>query len=374
MHYRMREALQYILPALFLLFSLSAGAQVTGGVAAFGFLRLPQSPHITALGGTNIANPDRDVSLALQNPALMRPGLHNELALNYNAYYAGIHVTNLAYGYHVPKLQTSFALGIQYLDYGSFRQTDQIGNIYGDVSGADYVISLGAARTYGERWRYGATLKWAQSRLADKSASALLADVGVLYVDTANLITVGITAKNMGFMVARYNTAEGAEPLPFDLQLGFTKRFAHLPFRLMVTAHHLYEWDVRYNNPADIDRSNLFGSADTVDTKSYFADKLFRHLIFGGEFLMGKRITLSLAYNHLRRGELALKEKAALAGFSFGAGINLNKFQIHYARSYYHLAGAYNEFGLNISLGRVTGLGKTGARWHWSDDYPDWKL
>lgn len=350
-------------------------AQVTGGQFAMEFLRLPQSPHISALGGINVSNPGNDISMAMQNPALMRPGLHNELSLNYNAYYAGISVANLAYGYHMQKINTSFALGVQYLNYGSFRQTDNIGNEYGDIRASEYAITLGASRSYGERWRYGANLKVAHSSMFDYRAAALLADVGIVYVDTANLLTIGVTAKNMGVMLKKYNPSQGSEPLPFDLQLGISKRFAHLPLRIFTTIHHLYEWDIRYNNPADIETGSVFGSADTTgSSKGKFADKLFRHFIFGGELLLGKRITATVAYNHLRRGELAITDKKGVAGFSFGATINLNKFQIHYARSYYHIAGPYNEFGLNMSLGKIIGLGKSAEKINWNTSYVDWDL
>lgn len=354
----------------------AANGQVTGGQFAMEFLRLSQSPHISALGGINVSNPEKDISLVTQNPALMRPGLHNELSLNYNAYYAGISTANLSYGYHIPKLNTSFAFGIQYLNYGSFEQTDNIGNEYGSFKASEYALSLSASRAYGERWRYGATLKWAHSKLYDKSASAVLVDVGVDYADTANLLNIGIVAKNMGVMVKKYDPSQQAEPLPFDLQLGISKRFAHLPLRLMATIHHLYEWDIRYNNPADVETGSIFGTRDTTaaDDKGKFGDKLFRHFIFGGELLLGKRITVTVAYNHLRRGELGLKEKQALAGFSFGAGINLNKFQIHYGRSYYHVTGAYNEFGLNFSMGKLFSAGKSSEKIHWNSLYDDWNM
>jgi hypothetical protein len=360
-----------------LLFGLlinSAQAQVTGGQFAMQFLQLPNSPHVSALGGINVANPEPDISFALQNPSLMRPGLHNQLGLNYNSYYAGISIMNLNYGYHVAKLQTSFLLGIQYLNYGSFEQTDNIGNQYGTFKAADYAITLGASRQYKERWRYGAALKWAHSSLFDKTASAVLADVGISYIDTANLITVGAVAKNMGFMAKRYNPSNNAEPLPFDLQIGISKRFAHLPLRLMVTAHHLYEWDIRYNNPADIETTSLFGTQDTTTaSKSYFADKLFRHLSFAAELTLGSRLAVTFGYNHLRRGELSIKDKPALAGFSFGASIYLNKFQVHYARSYFHVAGAYNEIGLNFAMNKLFNIGKAGEKINWNADYGDWK-
>ena len=349
-------------------------AQVTGGQSAFTFLRLAQSPHISALGGINVGDPAQEVALALQNPAQMRPSLHNQLSLAYNNYYAGISVANLAYGYHVPKLaNTSFILGIQYLNYGTLESTDVLGYTGSTFRATDFAVSIGASHAYKERWRYGGALKIAYSAYGDKIAAGLMADVGITYTDTANLIAFGAAAKNLGFMMLTYNGV--SESLPYDVQFTVSKRFAHLPLRLMATLHHLYEWDVRYNNAADLEGSSLLGAVDSSSfTGSHFADKLFRHFIFGAELVPGGRLTLSASYNHLRRGELALTDKGALAGFSFGVGVHLNKFQVHYARSYYHIAGAYNEFGLTMSLGKITGIGRKTERWGWNADYPEKEL
>jgi len=347
----------------------AARAQVAGGERAMEFLRLPNSPHVSSFGGMNVATTSDDIAFAFQNPALMRPALHNQLGLNYNAYYAGIGVMNLQYGYNVEKLKTAFAFGVQYINYGSFTQTDDIGNQYGDFHASDYAISLAASRSYGEHWRYGATLKWAHSSLYDSKASAVLADVGVNYFDKDALVDIGITAKNMGFMLRSY-TKGNSEPLPFDLQIGISKQFKHLPLRFFTTIHHLYEWDIRYDNPADV-QTNILSNDTTTKQKSHFTDKLFRHFIFGAEFTLGKRIAIAASYNHLHRSELAIKEHTALAGFAFGLGINLNKFQIHYSRSYYSSVGAYNEFGLNMALNKLFGMGKGGENIHWNAVYPD---
>ncbi len=359
-----------------LLFTLSAfftQAQVTGGRYAMEFLRLPNAPHISALGGINVANPDQDISFVGQNPALMRPGLHNQLGLNQNFYYSSIGVSNLLYGYHLPKINTSFALGVQYINYGTLTETDNIGNVYGTYRANDYNINLTASRQYGQHWRYGATLKWAHSKLYTNTASAILADIGVNYYDTASLWDIGIVAKNIGFMVDRYTTTNSAEPLPLDVQIGISKRFKHMPLRLMANMHHLYEWDIRYDNPADAQTSLLGGTDTTTATKRYFGEKLMRHFIFAAELTLAKRLTVTAAYNYLRRSEMLVKDKPALAGFSFGAGLYLNKFQVHYARSYYSLAGAYNEIGLNMQLNQLFGIGKFGNKVGWKDTYTDWQ-
>lgn len=349
-------------------------AQVAGGQRTMEFLRLPTGPHVSALGGINVSNPDKDISLAMQNPSLMRPGLHNNLGLNYNAYYSGISLANLQYGYHLPKLQTSFLLGVQYLNYGNFVRTDNLGISNGDFKANEYAVTIGASRRYKDKWRYGASVKYAQSTLADKNAYAALADVGITYMDTTNLVTVGAVAKNMGVMLKKYNGNNPGEPLPFDLQIGITKRFRYVPLRLLATVHHLYEWDIRYDDPALAQNNNLFGNVDSnAKPKTYFADKLFRHFIFGAEILIGKRLLVTASYNHLHRSEMVLKDKTGMAGFAYGLGIDLNKFQVNFARSHYHIAGAYNEFGLTMSLNKLFGIGKLGDKIDWSATYPDWE-
>lgn len=345
-----------------------ASGQVTGGQDAFEYLRMSNSPHVSALGGYVPTSPDKDVSFTLQNPGLLNPSYHNQLALNYNIYYAGIGITNLQYAYHVEPLKTDFSIGLQYLNYGAFQHTDIQGNNLGDISAADYSINVSASRKYLERWRYGATLKWAHSNLGDRSAMAVVADVGIVYEDTASLFTFGAVAKNMGVMLKRYNPENPAEPLPFDLQIGVTKQLRNLPLRIYVIGHHLYEWDVRYNNPADKVTNSLVAETDTVE-KKYIVDKIFRHLNFGVELILGKRITISAAYNHLRRSELGVQDAKGMAGFSFGAGIDLNKIKVRYGRSYYGSAGAYNELGLSFQLNKFFNIGKKAEPWGWNKTY-----
>jgi hypothetical protein len=197
---------------------------------------------------------------------------------------------------------------------------------------------------------------------------AVLADVGIVYEDTANLWTFGVVAKNMGVMIKQYNPENPAEPLPFDLQIGVTKQLKNLPLRIYIVGHHLYEWDVRYNNPQDKVSNSLLQETDTAN-KKYTVDKIFRHLNFGVELVLGKRVTISAAYNHIRRSELGVQDVKGMAGFSFGAGIDLNKIKVHYGRSYYASAGAYNELGLSFQLNKFFNIGKKTEPWGWNKTY-----
>jgi hypothetical protein len=276
----------------------------------------------------------------------------------------------MVYAHHVKSINTTFALGVQYLNYGSFRLTDDIGNVTGESKAADYAIKFSASRAYLEKWRYGATLKFANSSLIDKKAIALLADFGIVYADTANQWYFGALIKNAGVTIKNYEKKSN-QPLPIDVQIGVTKKFKKAPFSIMVLAHHLHKWDVRYDNPADqIDNQLLFTDSTTVTKeKKYFVDKLFRHFVFALDINLGKRLEMSFGYNHMRRSELSIDEKKGMSGFSLGAGLYLNKFTIHFAKSYYHIAGPYTEIGLNFKLNQLFGFGNAGNKINWSEKF-----
>lgn len=358
-----------ILSAMLLLVTPNLQAQVTGGQYAFAYLRMSNSTYVTALGGIAPANGSRDVSLTLQNPGLLRPEMHNQFAVGYNIYYTGIGIANIQYAYHIPKLQTDFGFGVQYLHYGKIVGTDIYGNEQGEFMAGDYSVNLSASRQYSERWRYGTTLKWAHSVLGERSGMAVVADFGIAYTDSANLLTIGAVAKNIGFVAKKYNPQNEAEPLPFDLQLGITKGLKNVPLRLFLVAHHLYRWDIRYDNPADRVNTSIFGEEQNDEDKTYFFDKFFRHLNFGAEIVLAKKLTATVAYNHLRRRENGVSDAMGLAGFSFGLGLELNKLQVKYARSYYGSAGAYHEVGFNLQLNKFFDIGKKSEQWGWHKQY-----
>ncbi|MEK0750800.1 hypothetical protein OSH65_25630, partial [Mycobacterium ulcerans] len=80
-------------------------------------------------------------------------------------------------------------------------------------------------------------------------ANGIAMDVGLSYKDTALGLQAGLVAKNMGVELKKY-TPGNEESLPFDLQIGVSKRLRHLPLQLSATVHHLYQFDIRYADPA----------------------------------------------------------------------------------------------------------------------------
>jgi hypothetical protein len=347
----------------------AAYGQVVGGEHSYEFLRLSNSPHVTALGGVSVSSPSKDMMMGFANPALLRPEFHTTIGMNHNFYYGGTRVSNVLYTQFNQKLNTTFGVGMTYLNYGSFTQTDNLGNSNGTFRAVDYALHVMASKHYLEKWRYGIDLKYASSNLASQRSSALLADVGVMFADTASQWYFGAVVKNAGITIKNYDPSI-PQSVPVDLQIGFTKKFKKAPFSIMVLAHHLTKWDIRYDNPADrIDNQLLFENTTAVKEKSYFADKLFRHFVFALDINLGKRLEISAGYNHLRRSELSIVDKKGMSGFSFGAGMYLNKFTVHYAQSIYHVAGPYHELGLNIRLNDLFGMGNMGNKINWSEKF-----
>lgn len=346
---------------LLLVLFLRLPAQTLGGNAVFNFLKLPNTPQLTALGGVNISQASTDVGMAFNNPALLQPAMHTQLNTVFNSHYSGIKVYHLSLGYRHEKLKTNFLWGLNYLSYGNTTQTDASGNILGSFRPVDWVMQLSASRSYGDKWNYGMTLKFINSNYGQYRSNGIAADMGVLYSDTAHLFTASIVAKNMGTQIKKYEGA-AAEDLPFDLQIGISKRLRNAPFGLSLTGQRIHQFNIRYEDTA-FNTENGFPASSA---KKFTAGKLLDHLVLGASVYFGDRVQFDLGYNFLRRRELNIgNEGNGLNGFSIGAGVMLGKIQVRYARAYYQGNTAYNQFGLNLTLKEYFGLGRFGQKIGW---------
>jgi hypothetical protein len=222
-------------------------------------------------------------------------------------------------------------------------------------------MQLSASRSYEEKWNYGGTIKFISSNYGQYRSSGLAMDVGVLFHDSAKLFTASAVARNMGFQLRNY---EGTDPgdLPFDLQAGLTKRFAHAPFSISLTAQRINKFDLSYNDTS-FNNDNGFQNGTT---KKFSLGKLVNHLVLAATVYPADKLELMAGYNFLRRKELNTGNAGnGLNGFSVGAGVLFGKLQIRYARAYYQNNSAFNQLGLNLRLNEYFGLGKFGERIGW---------
>ncbi len=336
-----------------------ATAQI-GGRHVYDFLNLAPSARHAAIGGINVSTWDDDPSFAAQNPALLNDSMHQKLALSFVNYLADI-----GYGYagysHTREGIGSFHGAIQYVSYGNMQSADEYGNITGEFSARDLAVTVGYSRTLDRleqgTLRYGVNLKVISSSLAPGFGSVGIAtDLGAAYRSPEKLFSAGLVMKNLGVQLSSYVPGAAREPLPFEIVAGVSNKLRYMPLRFSLTFIQLEHPNLVYIDPNAPIEFDLSGNP--IEPPNQMADRIFRHVVFGGEFLLGRSLRLRAGYNHLRRQELRANNRAGMTGFSLGAGIRLRRFAIDYGFSSYGLNSVFNthQFSVRMNLkGTPTG-------------------
>ena len=319
----------------------------TGGTNTYQFLNLAIPARVAALGGTLISVKDKDINLSFQNPALLDSTMHNSLAISYVDYFSDIKYGYSAYSRTYRKVG-SFSAGIQFLDYGKFTSASIYGDITGQFTAAEYAFNLAYARPLDSMFSVGGTVKTIYSKLNEFTSVGNAVDVGAIYNNKRRLLSAAFVVKNVGRQWQTYNLVR--ESLPFELELGFSKKLRHAPFRWNLTATHLEKWDLTYVDPSISTTDPITGKTIEKSKISILGDKLARHFVFGGEILLTQNFNIRVGYNYLRRQELKLESHPGIAGFSFGFGLKLYKFHFSYGYAKYHVAGGPNHFTISTNL------------------------
>jgi hypothetical protein len=335
---------------LFLFSFLFSSAQL-GGQSVFNSLNIQGSARVGALGGNFFAVKDGDITLAAINPSILDSTMDGKLAVSYVDYFSKTNFGFVNYGQRINQKITASA-SLQFFGYGKMDELDPLGNPTGSFNAGDYVLSLGAGYQVDSLWSVGANFKTIYSSIADYYSLGMALDFAATYNNPQKRFTAVALIKNVGVQLHTY-TEGTREALPFEMQIGFTKRPQHAPFRFSVIYEHLEKWDLSYTNPnADLVTDPITGEV-VEDRKFELGDQFMRHLVFGTEFLLTETFNIRIGYNYRRRQELKLQDKPALAGASVGLGLNLKRFQIGYARAIYHAAGPSNHFTVGF---RVSGF------------------
>lgn len=329
----------------------------SGGDNTYEFLNLPSGARIASMGGNNVSHYDNDLNFVLNNPGLLRPEMDNKIAINYINYLSDINFGYLSYARHFDKIGT-FAAGMQYINYGTFIHADETGEILGDFVTSEYSFNIAYSDEISPRWRYGVNLKTVYSSFFQYYSSGVALDAGISYIDTARLLSAGLVVKNLGIQLKPY-TPGFREPLPFDVQMGITKKLAHAPFRFSITAQDLLNWNLTYtsvfDNTYEINTAvadSTFGQklSKTMNKVGALGDEFISHVVVGVEIVPHDNFFIALGYNYRRRSELALQTAPKLVGMSIGFGLKLTKFNISYGYASYHLAGASNHISVGVNL------------------------
>lgn len=332
---------------ILLSFALNVQAQI-GGQRGFTFLELPASAKQAALGGVNVTAGGHDVNMVSANPGLLNAEMDNQLSLSYVGYLADIRQSNLAYAFNTTKYGR-WAASINYLNYGDFVQRDATGAVEGTFNVNDYTLGITHARQV-DAFTMGATAKVAVSSMAGNKAVGILGDAGVAFKHPEKDFTVGLAFKNVGYQVKPFDEGE-RQPMPWDAQLGVSYKPEHMPIRLSVTAHRLYQFDIVYLDPNA--SGQLDENGNEVKEEKKLGDKIARHFVAGAEFVFSKNFNLRAGYNHLRRKELRLDNGGGGAGFSMGAMLRVRSFELNYSSAFFHPSGATHYVTVSTSTSTI---------------------
>ena len=337
-------------------FSIFSWSQ-TGGNSTYEFLNLPSGSRIAALGGNNVSHYDDDLNFVLNNPGLLRPELNNKVVLNYINYLSDINFGYISYAKNFDNIGM-FAAGLQYINYGSFIHADETGEIFGNFVPSEYSFNIAYSFPLTEKIVAGTNLKFVYSDFWSYFSSGIAFDAGVSYIDTAKLFSVGFVIKNIGLQLKPY-TQGFREPLPYDVQLGVTKKLAHAPLRFSVTAQDLLQWNLDYvsvfDNSFELNTSvadTTFRQklAKTMNKVGQVGDEFIRHILIGVEIVPHPNFYIALGYNYRRRSELSLQTAPKLVGMAIGFGLKLRKFNLNYSLASYHVAGVSHHFSIGLNL------------------------
>lgn len=309
---------KYVL-ALFLgIFSIISQAQESQ--TEYNFLRLPISAHAAALGGDNITIIEDDASLMFSNPALASSVSDMTIGLSYMNYMKGANYMGASFTKAMNDKST-LAGGIQYMNYGKMKEVDENNVQTGEFSASEIAVEAIFSYELARNLVGGITGKFITSYIGSYNCIAVGVDLGLNWYDPERQWSVSAVAKNLGGQVKAYDDNFGK--MPFDLQLGVSKTFAALPVRVSATLVDLTHFNYRFIN----------------------------HLNLGAEVLLSESLWIGGGYNFRRANDMTIgvgdDESSHGAGFSFGGGINLERFKLNVSYGKYHASS--NSLMVNLA-------------------------
>lgn len=338
-----------ILLLIFLSLSFSFAQAQQESFESYSVLNLRSSAKVASLGMDFLPWYTNDISVGITNPSILNKEMDNQVSVGFTDLFAGIWQGNLAYSKTFNKLG-SFSFGLNYIGYGDFKRTMANGDEIGDFSASDYMFTIGWAKQLEDNLFIGVNMKPIVSQYDNYSSFAIGFDFATTYVNNNKDFTATFMARNFGAQIKQFHNTK--EDLPFELQLGLSKKLSHAPFRLFFLLTDLQKWDLREKdplNPRDI-IDPFTGKIKRENSFKAILDNSFRHLELGIDFQPSKLFNIALGYSWRQSREMYLGDALSLAGLSYGFGINIKKFKLSFARNEYHKFGSPNHLTLVVKI------------------------
>jgi len=335
--------------SVFVAFSVALTAQVNS-FNTYKFLNLPTSARSAAMGGSFISSGVHDLNLVADNPSVLDSTMDRNATISYINYISNVNMGYLAYARHFSGVGT-FSAGFQFLGYGEFIRADETGAQMGTFSAGDYALDISYGKQLDSLFSIGASMKLIYSSYDYLNSFGVVFDLGGTYTSKSKLFTAGAVMNNMGFEIKPYIDGN-RQKMPFNMQIAGSLKLSKAPLRFTLLVNNLQTWDLVGNQAVDglptIGPSG--GSVATSDGKTFTADNIFRHFVFGAEIIPSENFFIQIAYNYLRKAELTLPTKTTLNAFSMGFGFRMKRLKFSYSIASYASKGTSHHLTLSTDL------------------------
>jgi hypothetical protein len=289
------------------------------GTTGFAFLNTKYSARASAMANafTGISN---DGAAVFFNPGGLVQTSGYELSSTYISLFDGVQGGSVVYSMSRSEKRSMAFFG-QFLTATEIKTlADDAGNYLGtdgEFGYSDIIVGISDSHVLTDLLNLGVSIKYIMESIDGNSASAVVADIGVLNQTANEDLKMGVTVKNLGKQITYFTDTKYKENLPTIVTVGF----GYHPDEKLFT-------DFEVNKPIK-------------------GDFTFRA---GAEYLVHEMIKLRAGYNADAKDWKTGGDSELFAGLSFGFGVEWKKYTIDYAINSYGDLGFINQISLKMNF------------------------
>ena len=301
------------------------------GRTAFPVAKTLMTPRSLALAGAALADQAWTDGAALNPASTVNGG--RQVGISYARHTLDLWSSQLSASFPIQSNNyvSTGGLYISTFNFGEFERSERDVGLTGETfSAAEYVFAGYISGVIKEVFTWGLSLKYLYGVLDEDNASGGAIDLGIGWDTGWNKIRLGAVARNLGDQFSGYGSEE--DPMPTELLIGGCRTLDHMPMTLHVAA--------------------IFAATGEED---WTVEELKGNPGFGfsagSEFSINaegldKPVFIRLGYRSRGTGMQTGQSFDAIAGLSFGLGLNVKAFDFDYTYAPLGALGDVHRFGI----------------------------
>ena len=201
------------------------------------------------------------------------------------------------------------AIGVVYVNYGTFTETTPDNSILGTFSTNDIVLTYSYSYELTDRLRAGASGEIIYSGYEKYSSWGIAVDLGLIYINPDHNLSTGISIRNIEGQIASFN--EEHIKMPWDISFGITHKLMYAPLRFSLTAQNLN----KQNSKSFYENNSNTNNGDLIVKKDNFLVNLAKHFVIRCEFIPNANFYLAAGYNIKAQSDFHTIGKRAFMDF-----------------------------------------------------------